>query len=246
MDRGGDLGSHGHILGGGGRVYFHAKHHLALTASEIMVRDPRPPILYLRSFRDDATTVPYSFLPITVGINLLTEEERLAWVFREFGPFVALGSPVEESAPPGAGRMYALNGQWQAIVTELMVRARMVVLRVDDESEALMWEFLQAVTHLDPKQLLLLIPHHPEEYERFRRSINECQQLRYPLPVWPRFSLLDSRKTVCGVIFFHAGWRPGVIRLRRSRQGPRAVERRIKKDLRPVFEQLTGSRLPTR
>lgn len=225
----------------GGAVYFLAKRHLALSAREIMARDLRPPVLYLRSFQDDATAVPHSFVPTSVGVNLLTEEERLAWVFRDIGPVIALGAPAEQSSPPGAGRMHAPNRLWHDAITELMTRARLVVLRIDDTSEALVWEFCQAIACLDPKQLLLLIPYHPDEYKSFRQEIDTCCQLRYPLPVWPKFYLLDYRKTLCGAIFFQSDWKPQVIKLRRSNRGPRGVERKIMRDLRPFLKQLVGS-----
>lgn len=225
----------------GGAVYFLAKRHLALSAKEIMARDARPHVLYLRSFQDDATAVPHSFVPTSVGVNLLTEEERLAWVFRKIGPLIALGAPAEQSSPPGAGRMYAPNSLWQDAITELVMKARLVVLRIDDKSEALIWEFLQAIACLDPKQLLLLISYHPEEYKLFRQRVHACCQLRYPLPMWPNLPLLDYRKTVCGAIFFQPKWRPTVIKFGYSNRGPRGVERKIMKDLHPFLKQHSSS-----
>lgn len=223
----------------GGRIYLQAKRNLALPANRVMARDLRPPVLYLRSFRDDATAVPHSFVPQSVGLNLLTEEERLAWVLGEIGPLIALGAPGEGAPTLGAARTYALDGQWQDMVIELMARASLVVLRIDCESDALMWELSQAVTHLAPKQLLLLIPDNSREYECFRRRVGEeCQELSHPLPAWPSFNLLDFRQTVGGAIFFRPDWKPEIIKLKGSRPGARGLEKELRSDLRPVFDQI--------
>ncbi len=73
----------------------------AESAEEILARDPRPPVLYLRSFHTDAkaaTTVKEPRIPFTpqLGIGGLgTEEEQLAMVLDRIGPCVAIGQPGE-------------------------------------------------------------------------------------------------------------------------------------------------------
>lgn len=78
----------------------------APMATEILKRDHRRPVLYLRAFRDDLfrstgtpSLVGYIFWDPTV-------EEKLALKMRGVGPFVAIGKPGEHLPQLGAARMY--------------------------------------------------------------------------------------------------------------------------------------------
>jgi hypothetical protein len=67
----------------------------AATAMAEMRRDPRPPVLYFRSFEDDKV----SYFNFNSSF-----EENLAAVFRDVGPVVAIARPDESLPPIGAAR----------------------------------------------------------------------------------------------------------------------------------------------
>ena len=82
--------------------------------------DPRPPILFLRSFLDDGYKLKERVLVAGVPINQpLRMEEALAVRFHDFGPFLAVGEPGEGLPQLGAARAYLSDDQWQAAVVEL-------------------------------------------------------------------------------------------------------------------------------
>lgn len=83
----------------------------ASTAAAEMTRDPRPPILYFRSFGGDKFSC--------FSLNF-TFEEVLATVFHDAEPVVAIGRPDEPLPPVGAAGMQVGNDQWQAAVTSLL------------------------------------------------------------------------------------------------------------------------------
>jgi len=96
------------------------RQRLAVSATAVSVLDPRPSVLYLREFRHerqpfvsgDADSLrPYLQLaerwvppwlqPNWMGVQTVTAEEYLAVaVNAQLGPFLALGSPLDELPPP--------------------------------------------------------------------------------------------------------------------------------------------------
>lgn len=132
-----------------------AKHILfSAGAKETRESDARPPIVFLRSFRDDAaishvsTQIPRGFRDLALlsapANHPLTFEEKLATAFARLGPFVAIGRPGESSPPPGAAREYCSQTEWQNSVLALMREARLICVLVD-YTEGLSWEISQIV-----------------------------------------------------------------------------------------------------
>src|SRR5947209_1315701 len=68
----------------------------APTAQEEVARDPRVPVLYLRSFKHDAIAGHVEYL------DTLSDEEQLTAVLRRIGPVVAVGNPSERQVTLGA------------------------------------------------------------------------------------------------------------------------------------------------
>jgi hypothetical protein len=54
-------------------------------------------------------------------MTTLTEEEQLAMVMNEIGPFIAIGRPGEQWPELGAARMYVGDDEWQATINNLIV-----------------------------------------------------------------------------------------------------------------------------
>jgi TM2 domain len=134
--------------------------HEAVTAAESMARDPRPPVLYLRSFKDDRAAVLTDHgAPGTAALiglfALASPEQELAWLLGEYGPVVAIGKPGEALPELGAARLYVGHDEWQAKVHSLMQVAGLVVMRVGS-TPGVAWEVEQALRQF-PKQRLLLV-----------------------------------------------------------------------------------------
>lgn len=72
-------------------------------------RDPRAPILFLRSFEDEGKV-----------------EANLREVLRPYGPFIAVGKPGE-LRPEGAARTYFEGEAWRPAILKLMDEARLIV-----------------------------------------------------------------------------------------------------------------------
>lgn len=138
------------------RFYREGRRLTAPMATEILKRDHRPPVLYLRAFRDDL------FRSIrTPGFERYlfpfpTVEEELALEFRSLGPFVAIGKPGERLPQLGAARIYVPDSQWQSCVSDLMDESQLVILRIGTSvTPGLSWEFTEAIKSVPSERLIL-------------------------------------------------------------------------------------------
>jgi hypothetical protein len=136
-----------------------AKRIRQLSADELLARDKRPPVLYLRSFkfddvssRDLQPTVYYPLRPV----SLYSEEETLAKVVKRIGPCIAIGKPDVESFISGFARKYVDDNQWKSEVERLMSKAGLVVICVGD-TDGLLWEIKKAAEIVPRERVLLLI-----------------------------------------------------------------------------------------
>jgi len=139
-----------------------AKKRSGLSVDTLVRRDPRPPVVYLRSFRDDGRKMQegiwYQWQQSLYALIAKTMEQRLARAARKLGPFIAIGKPGEELPELGAARMYVSDHDWQAVVTDFLTRPGTVVLFQIGETQGLRWE-LNSVSYLvPPERLLLIVP----------------------------------------------------------------------------------------
>jgi hypothetical protein len=147
----------------GGRSLRASRRYLRVSLEQAQATDPRPPVLFLRSFRDDAVALPppkagiafrlYNFAERNKSLDELLLEEGTS-----LGPVVALGNPTDAVPPYGAARAYFQHSDWQTMVTRLMADAVAIVICVDD-TESLWWEikFVVEQQYLN-KTLFLLHP----------------------------------------------------------------------------------------
>jgi hypothetical protein len=171
-----------------------ARKHQAESVGEILARDTRPPVLYLRSFLDDGRGRKLSvWRQLTDAVNSLrnkTHEQRLAKYAEGIGPFVAIGRPGEELPELGAARMYVSNDDWQAVATDLMARSQLVVLQVG-ETRGVQWELDRVDEVKKPEQVLLFTPfgltrdrsHRECEYAAFREWGRTCLPGEFPAEI---------------------------------------------------------------
>jgi hypothetical protein len=108
----GDLGAWleialGFVLGtlvwkAGHRYSMLAKKHSSPSADDLVAKDPRPPVIYLRSFLDDSVAAKEEpqWVDGASGGHPYpgpTEEEQLRNIMNQIGPFIAIGNPSENS-----------------------------------------------------------------------------------------------------------------------------------------------------
>jgi hypothetical protein len=126
--------------------YRHARRHAALEAEAVTDRDPRPPILFLRSFGDDKLKIRargnsprHSTLERFDYRRRERFEEVVAGHLWAFGPVVAVSDPAEQLAPIGAARTHLGDRTWREGVENLMPAARLIVITVGGTA-GLTWE----------------------------------------------------------------------------------------------------------
>ena len=119
----------------------HARRLAALDATELLRRDPRPMVLYLRTFADDSLTIRTATYARRSLIDRLSPrrfdrfEEMLVKNLTTMGPVVALNPPGIHLAPIGAAReTLAAEDHWQATITDWMTNARLIVVGAAPEA----------------------------------------------------------------------------------------------------------------
>lgn len=132
-----------------------AKSLHAPPPAEVLKTDQRAPVLYLRAFNQETqffvmgTKGVYGKWAKSFHAEIATGGQKIGLTIEEYlaqelhdsiGPFVALGSPEDYLAPPGALRIYAKDDEWRARFDELARRAACVIVEVS-ESDNLRWEF---------------------------------------------------------------------------------------------------------
>lgn len=153
----------------GGRGLRASRRYLRVSLEQAQATDPRRPVLFLRSFRDDAVALrpPKSGFPFRL-FNYAERTKSLDELLLEegtsLGPVVALGNPTDAIPPYGAARGYFQDSDWQTMVTQLMEQAIAIVICVDD-TESLWWEIELVVERQYLNKTLFLL--HPK-YESDR------------------------------------------------------------------------------
>jgi hypothetical protein len=242
--------------------YKHGKQRSAPRAESLISNDTRPPVVYLRSFEHDSVAAqgeiqyggggPQGWHELSWVAE--TEEEQLAQVMNEIGPFVALGKPGETLPEIGAARMYVGHDEWQSEVLELIRRARLVVLRAGETANFL-WEFEMAVKNLKPQSVIVLLPYDAAQYKAFRKKVEASMPgLPFSLPdyfpakprgIWFIDAAIRAWKnqeaagSIRGVLYFEPQWKPELLELRSLSSGiPNPLAQGLKTTLEPVFKQL--------
>lgn len=231
----------GCLVGGAAALIGLSGRHLAITgrkqlagmAARTAAEDPRPPVLYLRSFADDAVVENANV--VEGFIQLTTEEEQFAKVLTRIGPFIAIGDPREKLPILGATRLYVGDGDWKKNVEDLLRRARLVVVRLS-ATRGLLWELGQVIATIEPKRVLVFVPR-VKNYEALRRAGERW--FPRPLPAQPKQRTMIG--SLQGIVRFGPDWTPEFIParfapMRMSLRSPIAPHLQLM--LRPVFQQL--------
>jgi hypothetical protein len=115
---------------------------------EVLERDLRKPVVYLRSFGRDgvlAHSPPQIWAGFVTGAVKLASTSELAIkeIAKQAGPFIAIGNPLETYPSFGATRIYTGTWPWRAIA-ELLVREAQAIIIHPAGSQALAEELQMA------------------------------------------------------------------------------------------------------
>jgi hypothetical protein len=140
------------------------------TGEELLARDQRKPILFLRSFLDEKNLV---FQPLKRLYNYnhkeayqvkTTFEDLISpYINEHFGPFIALGNPEDTLPSFGASKIYLPEDNWQKRVAELCHQSKFIIV-VEALTEGLVWELGYIKNNIPASKLSLLI--YPEPFAR--------------------------------------------------------------------------------
>jgi hypothetical protein len=183
------------LVGAGRFCYTRGTRHKLPSAEELLAQDPRPPVLYLRSFDEDAAAAANPvwkafFSPSAWASDMAGEEDQIAEVMNGIGPFVAMGRPGAKLPELGAARMYVGEAEWQARVEQLIGRACLVVFRMGN-TPAFWWEIRTVVRMLPPEKIVFLLPYGTGRYELERFRDEASRFLARPIPDYPAGLLAD-------------------------------------------------------
>ena len=190
------------------------------SAEEVLRRDPRPPVVYLRSFGIDeelTATDAKGTLRLAWWLHythVASPEQELASIMNRVGPLVAIGKPGERLPELGAARLYVDDSRWRDVVGDLLSKATLVLIRAGD-TPGLWWEIERAVAHQSRHRVVIVALGGPSE--EFRRRFDAAFGAPLPLPerqpasspVWSRMlASRASRASLGAIIFFDGSGQP--------------------------------------
>ncbi|HKC93843.1 MAG TPA: hypothetical protein VKB81_07455 [Nitrospira sp.] len=167
------------------------KKHTVKIGDSVLKDDARPPVLYLRSFKDEEldSSVFHRFTNLaspdktwlagTVPNNGVQEQDALGYIFRKIGPYIALGKPGEELPELGSSKLYASNDEWQNTIRAFFEKSRLVVFRAG-VTESLKWELAEIVRTVSPRKVLMIMPIKEADYRSFIQWANSIMPKRFP------------------------------------------------------------------
>ena len=179
----------------------------AISAERLLRRDPRPMVLYLRSFGDDSIRLRTATLGRRSLIERFTPsrfdsfEEVLVRHLAAIGPVVAINPPGTKLAPLGAARETMPQDSWQAAVDNWIERSVLVVIGAPPGvwSPGLVWELQQVTDRGRWPGTLVVVPPLPDQQVRarfaaFSAAGGERWPFRSALPTDPARVLALTRR----------------------------------------------------
>ncbi|HET9976735.1 MAG TPA: NINE protein [Burkholderiaceae bacterium] len=251
-----------------------SRRHDAPSATEAQAADPRPPVLYLRSFRDDGIALDNAESGVFARwlqriVVLTTPEQECARSLQAVGPVIAIGKPGEPLPELGAARLYVGHEVWQAEVGALLARAGLVVLRVGS-SPGVLWEIEQALARVPRERVVFAVlgdaPLAPEVAQRLAPVLGPSWSAALPeapatVPWWTKlYRSHQLERRIGALICFPRAGPPCVVPVRRSESAdwrerirrPLQFWRRAQWPIRLAWDEvfarlgLAGQRVPGR
>jgi len=154
------------LMGAGAVLARRARRLAAVDAYDLMQRDTRPPVLYLRSFGDDelklwtATFGRSSLLERFTPRRFDAFEEVVARHFSRTGPVIALNPPDTKLAPLGAARETLDSADWQTTISDWMSRSAVIVFVMPpgQVTGGLTWELQHVSANQYWTKTLIIVP----------------------------------------------------------------------------------------
>ena len=184
-----------------------ARRLASMSAQRLLERDPRPMVLYLRSFGDDSARVRRAALARRSLIERFSPsrydsfEEVLVRQLTTVGPVVAINPPGTRLAPLGAARETMPHDAWQGRVDDWINHAALVVISSPPSvaSPGLVWELQQVTDRGRWGNTLIVVPPVPDaqvrwRFQAFASAGAERWPFRSPLPADPARILTLSRR----------------------------------------------------
>ncbi|WP_369390586.1 transferase [Streptomyces sp. CG1] len=194
-------------LGAGLLILRRSRPRSARSAAQALLADGRTPVLYLRSFADDATTAQ---VDDGMPVNVHSREEQLAAALGVVGPVIAVGMPEEPLPRLGAARFYLPRDDWQPVILRLMELSRLIVLRLG-LGDGLWWEVEQACATQPARKLVLMVPGGlPGVAERLDEYLPAPARLDEAVADDSSNSSNSANSAISAVITFDPEWTPHV------------------------------------
>jgi hypothetical protein len=189
-----------------------ARRLAALDADELLRRDSRPMVLYLRTFADDSLTIRAATYARRSFIDRLSPrrferfEEVLVRNLTMIGPVIALNPPGTDLAPLGAARETLAADRWQPTIAGWMADAQLIVVGAAPEAmtPGFGWELREIDSQGLWSKTLLVLPPVPDvtvqtRWELFTTVFTDTTMARHPIPA-------DPARTLALVGSLTVGW----------------------------------------
>jgi hypothetical protein len=165
------------------------KQQSTAPASRVLLNDPRPPVLFLRSFRHDDLRKGgmgrgiVRFFSRSVGKSF---DEILAPAMNKIGPFIALGNPEDFLPCLGSSKVYQRDDAWQETLISFLRpnqagREGLVIL-LEGDSPGLEWEMAQVRDRCWPRSIYLMTPTAPFRRASWHSFAKLLQQAGFKIP----------------------------------------------------------------
>jgi hypothetical protein len=138
----------------------------AIPAADLLDKDKRAPVLFLRSFDDDDLIDPNPRM-VPLGDRFQRRyEESLSKPFSGVGPVISVGRPGAELARLGGARLFVTDQVWPSAVEYLSERATAIILMVG-RTEGIWDEIDSSIQSVPLERLLFFFPY----VDKLRRSV---------------------------------------------------------------------------
>lgn len=195
---------------------FRYRKYFVPSATELLARDKRQPVVYLRSFADEAGEYSlrgYVKSRFARGLPNVhdpsdpwaydtwgpKEQEKFAESMQQIGPYIALARPGEPLADVGAAWLRVPDDKWQETVASLVSRAALIVVQAG-RTAGLGWEIAQLHHLCSPQRVLMILPRWQSDYEAFR----SWSKPLFPVP-------LPEKLPPSRLLTFGNDWKPVAI-----------------------------------
>ena len=133
-------------------------------------------VLYLRGFAFDDYTTNSITMSEKNDINKFSEGLFIG-ILKQYMPVYAVGMTKELCSPIGADRIYLNDAEWESEVLDLMSRASLIVILLND-SQSCIWELSKSNQF---KEKVVYICNNNSKLLRIRKELNK--QSVYPIPI---------------------------------------------------------------